>query len=485
MAFLVYFRIAFGGIMLWEVQRYFHHGWIQKYWMDPVFNFTYPGFGWVQPWPGQGMIWHFVALGVLATFIALGFFYRVSALLFCLGFTYIFLLEQARYLNHFYLICLLSFILICLPAHRLCSVDVLRRPQLLSQTAPAWTLWLLRFQLGVAYFYGGIAKLNGDWLQGEPMRMWLAKSTDFPLVGQFFTQEWMVYLLSYSGLFLDLLVVPLLLWRKTRWLAFTFAVLFHLTNARLFSIGIFPWFMIAATAIFFPPDWPRRVIGFLAGSLFKRPLTPVSPSSSHPSMLAGLHTVSRHSWRVRGANPGSDRPPTPPGREIAKSGSARAIAPSRDRALIATCLLIYASLQCLLPLRHYLYPNNVSWTEEGHRFAWHMKLRDKDATAEFIVRDPATQEVQVVLPKQFLARWQARKMSTRPDMVLQFAHYLAETLPAQGPEPLEVRTRVWASLNGRPPRLLIDPFVDLVQQSRSLYPADWILPLNDPLKPEA
>ncbi|NER82466.1 MAG: HTTM domain-containing protein [Leptolyngbya sp. SIO1D8] len=434
-AFLVYFRIAFGGIMLWEVQRYFSHGWIQKYWITPEFNFTYPGFSWVHPWPGDGMIWHFAALGVLTVFMSLGFFYRLSAGLFFVGFTYTFLLEQARYLNHFYLICLLSLVLVGMPAHRLCSVDVLRRPKLLSQTVPAWTLWLLRFQIGVPYFYGGIAKLNGDWLQGEPMRLWLADSTDFPLVGQFFTQEWMVYLLSYSGLVLDLLVVPLLLWRKTRLPAFIFAVLFHLTNARLFSIGIFPWFMIAATAIFFPPDWPRRVVSFF----WK---TPSTQSSS-------------------------------------------AIAPQRYRALITSCLLVYVSLQCLVPLRHYLYPGDVNWTEEGHQFAWHMKLRDKDATAEFLVRDPATQQIQVILPEQFIARWQARKMAGRPDMVLQFAHYLAETLPAQGDESLEVRTRVWVSLNGRSPRLMIDPFVDLTQKSQIMGPADWILPLDEPLKPSS
>lgn len=432
-AFLVYFRIAFGSILLWEVQRYFNHGWIQAYWMNPAFNFTYPGFGWVQPWPGNGLIWHFALLGVLALFIVLGCFYRLSTLLFFLGFTYIFLLEQARYLNHFYLICLLSFLLIGLPAHRLCSIDVLRQPKLLSQTAPAWTLWLLRFQIGVPYFYGGIAKLNGDWLRGEPMRLWLSSSTDLPLIGRFFTAEWMVYLLSYSGLLLDLLIVPLLIWRQTRLIAFVFAVLFHLTNAKLFVIGIFPWFMIAATALFFPPSWPRQAVAVLLN-------IPVKASTT-------------------------------------------AIAPQRYRALITSCLLIYVSVQCLLPLRHYLYPGNVSWTEEGHRFAWHMKLRDKQGRAEFLGRDPATQVVKSLPPEQFLASWQIRKMAGRPDMVLQFAHYLAKTVPTQGDQPLEVRARVWVSLNGRPAQLLIDPLVDLAQEQRSLRPADWILPLEEPLKP--
>ena len=31
-------------------------------------------------------------------------------------------------------------------------------------TAPRWYVWLLRGQLGVVYFFAGVAKLNADWL---------------------------------------------------------------------------------------------------------------------------------------------------------------------------------------------------------------------------------------------------------------------------------------------------------------------------------
>jgi hypothetical protein len=49
----------------------------------------------------------------------------------------------------------------------------------------------------------------------------------------------------------------LLLWRRTRVLAYLAALAFHLTNWYLFNIGIFPWIMICATLLFFPPSWPR------------------------------------------------------------------------------------------------------------------------------------------------------------------------------------------------------------------------------------
>jgi hypothetical protein len=48
-SFLIFFRILFCGIMLWEVCRYFMHDWITRYYVDPLVTFTYYGFSWVKP----------------------------------------------------------------------------------------------------------------------------------------------------------------------------------------------------------------------------------------------------------------------------------------------------------------------------------------------------------------------------------------------------------------------------------------------------
>src|SRR5262245_14093661 len=113
-SFLVFFRVLFGAIMLWETYRYFSHGWISRYFIEPTFNFTYYGFSWVKPWPGRGMYIHFVVLGLAAACIMAGFLYRIAAPVFFLAFTYFFLLDQTRYLNHFYLVCLISFLMFLL-----------------------------------------------------------------------------------------------------------------------------------------------------------------------------------------------------------------------------------------------------------------------------------------------------------------------------------------------------------------------------------
>src|SRR5690606_11851563 len=147
-----------------------------------------------------------------------------SALLFFLGISYVFLLEQACYLNHVYLIALLAFLMIFVPAHRAGSVHAWLRPWRRAEVAPACALWLLRAQVGIPYFYAGVAKLNPDWLRGEPLRMWLRDSVDLPVLGPLLVEEWVVYTFAYGGLLFDLLIVPALLWRRTRAPAFLLAL---------------------------------------------------------------------------------------------------------------------------------------------------------------------------------------------------------------------------------------------------------------------
>lgn len=155
---------------------------------------------------------------------------------------------------------------------------------------------------------------------------------------------------------------------------------------------------------------------------------------------------------------------------------------TRQRLLLGF-ITLWLVFQVLFPLRHLLYPGNVSWTEQGHRFAWQMKLRDKDAMATFFVRDPATGREWRVLPEAYLLPHQAREMESRPDMILQFAHHLARLWAEQFNVPgVEVRARVCASLNGRKATLLIDPGRDLARLERSLRHADWILPLEQPFQ---
>jgi len=434
-ASLAFYRIAFGLIMFWEVFRYFQKGWIKRYYVDPNFFFSYEGFEWIKPLDGNGMYILFMVLGILALFIVLGLFYRVSTWLFFFGFTYMFLLDKTNYLNHFYLISLLSFLLTIVPANRRYSLDALLFPSIRSQTIPAWALYITRFQIGVAYFFGGVAKLNYDWLHGQPMRMWLSESTDFPVIGKYLTMPNMDIVFSYGGLMLDLLIVPFLMWRKTRIIAFIIITCFHLTNAQLFMIGIFPWFMIAATTIFFDPDWCRGILDKIAKTFTQHNLFPLEAPRLN----------------------------------------------FQPNKILIYSLSVFMMWQVLWPLRHNLIPGNVNWTEEGHKFSWHMKLRDKNSKASFYVKDLATGEEWKIKKSKYLTRRQRKKMKNRPDMVFQFAHYLDRVYKRKGYKEVAVRAEVYSRLNGRKRQLMIDPNVDLTSFEKQEFPAPWITKLHFPL----
>jgi hypothetical protein len=445
-ASLAVFRIGFGIIMLFEMWRYFYMDWIRRYYITPGFHFSYYGFDWVQPWSGSGMYLHFAGLALLAFFIAIGFLYRFSIIAFTLGFAWVFLLDQTQYLNHFYLVILLGILLCVLPAQRAFSVDARLRRRPVAAVVPAWAVWVLRAQFEVLYVYAGIVKLNSDWLHLEPMANWMARGAGLPLIGPLMTEPLVVAAASYGVIVLHLVGAPLLLWQRTRLAVFLVYAAFHITNHFSFNIGIFPWLTLFGTLIFFEPDWPRRVWRVLT-------------ASAAVTMTAGTGSGGNRS-----------------------AAAAPATVPVRSRRLVTGLLSAWFAFQVLVPLRHLLYPGNVSWTEEGHRFAWQMMLREKSGIANFTVTDPASGRVWRVRLADYLTPRQIRKMETRPDMLLQFAHYLARIWEAERNLPgVEVRVTSAVTLNGRPPVVLLDPDRDLAAVPRDLRHADWILPLTEPL----
>ena len=436
-ASLVFYRVAFGLLMFIDIAGYTVTGHLYRKWVEPDFRFQYYGLEWV-PMPSGEAFYALVAIQMAAALgVMLGLFYRLSAITLFIAVSLFFLFDQSNYQNHHYLICLLGALAIFLPAHRSHSLDARRHPSLKSNFAPAWALWLLRAHMAIAYFYGGIAKLHHDWFQGAPVRIWFGERAHDPLIGRWINTEGAIWIVTYGGVIFDLLIVPLLLWRKTRFFAFLAAIAFHLSNATIFSIGIFPFLSIALTALFFTPATHRKIITLFTPKKKRR----------HHHPLASESDFHQPAFRWR-------------------------------RTILVT-LSLYLGWQLLMPFRHWLYPSNPNWSEEGHRFAWHMMLRRKHATVDFIVYHPSIRYAWRFNTMDHITAWQYRKMSYHPDMILQFAHHISNHLQRQNLPPAEVHVLAFASLNGRPPALLIDPAVDLAQMPRNLQSASWILPLEN------
>jgi hypothetical protein len=427
------FRIAFGALMLWHVLQYLVGGRLQRAYVTPIVLFKYPGFEWVERASPAVLTVIFAAMAVAALCIAVGLAYRVACAVFFLGHTYMLFLDAAQYQNHLYLICLVALLLIAIPAHRAVSLDALIRGRS-SDTIPAWCLWLLRFQLAIPYVYGGLAKLNTDWLvRAQPMRVWLSEGTDRGLRVSAVPEAWAAYGLSWGGALFDLLVIPALLWRRTRIPAVVVTIAFHLANTELFIIGVFPWLMIAALGLYLEPGWPRRV--WLVADVF------------------GTRAAAR---------------PRPS--KVAPSG----------RGLVLACLAAWTVVQLLLPFRHVLYPGRVDWTEQGHRFSWRMKLRDKRGDLQFVAVDPVGRKAFPLSDLDLvLTRPQQRMMLHDPELMRQTAHYLGERLRRAGHAQMEVRALTSISLNGRKRQPLVDPRVDLSRVSSGRHTGHWITPLQE------
>ena len=283
---LVVFRIIFGLMMFVGTLRFWLKGWIHDFFIQPDHFFHYYGFEWVKPMGEFGMYTIFGLLLISSLSIALGLFYRASSILFFLFFTYVELIDVTNYLNHYYFISLVSFLMCFLPANRSFSIDIWYHPEKTLKSIPNWTLGILKFQLGLVYFFSGIAKLNYDWLfDAMPMSIWLQAKTHWPILGSLFTEKWVAYSCSWAACIFDLTVAFFLLSKRYRTIAYFVLVIFHVITGLMFPIGMFPWIMILATLIFFSTDFHEKIIAFIRLIFNLKQAT----SSGHNSLaLAGF-----------------------------------------------------------------------------------------------------------------------------------------------------------------------------------------------------
>ena len=120
---LAVFRMMFGALVFMEAVRYLLKGWITEHFVRPPFHFTYYGFEWVRPLSSEALHDFFTAMLVLGALLAFGLFYRITAALAFLSISYLFLMDQALYLNHIYLFALVALLLCFTDAHRAASLD--------------------------------------------------------------------------------------------------------------------------------------------------------------------------------------------------------------------------------------------------------------------------------------------------------------------------------------------------------------------------
>jgi hypothetical protein len=145
---LAVFRLAFGLMLFSSVVRFWSKGWIEELYIKPSFFFPYYGFEYIKPL-GNYTYALFAVCGLSALLVAFGWLYRVASVLLFLSFTYIELMDKSTYLNHYYFVSLVAFLLIFLPANAYFSVDAHRNRRFFYDQIPRWTLDSLRLLMGL------------------------------------------------------------------------------------------------------------------------------------------------------------------------------------------------------------------------------------------------------------------------------------------------------------------------------------------------
>ncbi len=435
-ATLAFFRLAFGLMMVFSLIRFASYNWIEEFYIIPKFHFTYYGFSWIKP---LGIYTHllFVISGLSAFLVAIGYKYRMSIITFFLTFTYIELIDKTTYLNHYYFVSVISFIMIFLPANAFFSVDANKNPNLAFEKIPSWNIDILKLLLGIVYFYAGLAKLNSDWLiNAMPLKIWLPNNNELPIIGSLLNENWVHYAFSWTGMVYDLSIVFFLLFKRTRIFAFIIVVIFHVLTRILFPIGVFPYIMIISTLIFFDANFHKKLFNFIA-NLFKINFKLFENGKQFIEEKSAIYKI-----------------------KIA-------------------VVTLFLAFQVLFPFRYFLYKNELFWTEEGFRFSWRVMIMEKAGYTQFIVKDSKARKSIRVNNGLFLTTFQEKQMSFQPDFILEYAHFLCDYYKKNGLKNPEVYVESYVALNGRISRKYINPKINLANEYESFQPKTWILPFND------
>jgi hypothetical protein len=324
--------------------------------------------------------------------------------------------------------------MIFLPASAYFSVDAKMNRKKAYEYIPRWTIDSLKLLLGIVYFYAGLAKLQPDWMvRAMPLKIWLPSKYNTPLLGNLMDENWVHYAFSWGGAAYDLAIPFLLLNKRTRSFAFVMVVIFHVLTRVLFPIGMFPYIMIVSALIFFDPNVHNKILERI-NSLFKF-------NKSQFDNNRTLTYINTSTTRVKN-----------------------------------NILIAFFVLQFLIPFRFLAYPGNLFWTEQGFRFSWRVMLMEKAGYANFKIVDGVSGKRFYVDNSDFLTAQQQKMMSTQPDMILEYAHYLGDKFAKDGHQNIEIYVESYVALNGRSSRPYINPKVDLMKEIDGYKNKDWILP---------
>ncbi|XP_006625583.2 vitamin K-dependent gamma-carboxylase [Lepisosteus oculatus] len=449
------FRFLFGLLMVVDIPQERGLSHLDFKYLDGAPVCRFPLFNFLKPLPLDWMYLLYVIMLFGALGIMLGCFYRLSCLMFISTYWYIFFLDKTTWNNHSYLYGLIGFQLTLMDANRYWSIDGLRNPKKRNADVPLWNYTVLRAQIFIVYFIAGIKKLDSDWVGGYSMgylsHHWLFDP--FKLV---LSEEMTSLIVVHGGgLVLDLSAGYLLFFDATRPIAMFFVTYFHSMNSQLFSIGMFPYAMMATSPLFCYADWPRRFFARFPSCL--RVLLPPITPPPQPSTSCVYPKSS--------------------------SDSASAPAkPSRRHTLGTLFTLLYITEQLFMPYSHFITQGYNNLTNGLYGYSWDMMVHSRSHQhVKITYRDGKTGEIGYLNPGVFT---QSRRWKDHGDMLKQYATCLSQQLLNYNISEPEIYFDIWVSINERFQQRIFDPRVDIVKADWSPFrPTPWLMPLLVDLSP--
>lgn len=420
---VVLFRVVFGIIMTIEMISYWNIPFIDELILKPKIHFRFQLLDIVPVGSVVLLKVTLLVATISSVLIAAGRFYKVASILLFVTYTYLFLLDETYYNNHIYMIVNVCLLMIFIGANTGVKTRKEGKAIVTQSTVPFWHILILRFLLFVVYFYGGIAKLNADWMSGATTTEWLRS-----FGGVLATKEAALFF-AIAGMLFDLIIGFLLFMPKTRYAGIFLVFMFNTSNAIMFKdISIFPYLMIGAMVLFLDPEWVRK----------------------------------KADWAIRFADWLSDK------KKMVASDSP-----------VPVWLYVFFAFHILFPFRLFLFNGNADWTGKAQYFSWHMKSHHRDIKnlTFYLSHDNHPEKIRVPV-EEYLVYEQFYVMGHKPEMLVEFARFLKKDLEKKGVVHPKITAVSSISFNGKPPQPMVDSTLDLTTVVVKPFASyDWVLPL--------
>ncbi len=426
----------YGVVLILEAASYLNKRFIEDGIIAPKVHFTFDCFGWVKP-VSPGLMKFSLALWFICGLLMIANRLRKPAMLVhFITFSYFLLLDKSYFNNHLYMQCLLALIFFFYTP---------RTNEKGISYIPRYYLLLLQLMVVMVYFYGGLVKLNYDWMvRMEPMKSLVGNLSKNALLSSAAGSSLVVYMLNYGGVFFDILIGPMLWWKKTRKLAIWLCLGFHGLNYFLFNfgqngeIGMFPPLMFSTCLLFVDAEkvrlWWTSKFGSSANKIVLKPKnSPVDPEQ--------LPSFAHHAK------------------------------------FFLPLTIVFVIWQLLMPLRPFLFSGKTAWTHQGNYFSWRMKSSIKEGTVKFYgALSPADSLRQIDIGK-IINTLQVNHLMNDPTTILVMGDYIKKELVKRGAKDPVVQCHSMISLNAMPPEPIVDSTINILTLTHKMTEDDeWILP---------